>query len=149
MGVPAHDSRDADLAQVCGLPVVNVIAKSSKSDGGDDVCDDVLENSAAFDGMRLSDARVSIGAELKVSSVCMIAAAMCHDRSADAGIGPRTYRLHTAGLAHFKAALLGMPHTYCAQRRQRSAACQVFGSTRCVAKYIGAAYDPAHAAAAG
>ena len=88
MGVPAHDSRDADLAQVCGLPVVNVIAKSSKSDGGDDVCDDVLENSAAFDGMRLSDARVSIGAELKVSSVCMIAAAMCHDRSADAGIGP-------------------------------------------------------------
>ncbi len=64
MGVPAHDTRDAALAEVHGLPVLEVIKNvdnGSEADGNE-----VLINSGVFDGMRTEDAKKHIVKELKV-----------------------------------------------------------------------------------
>jgi leucyl-tRNA synthetase len=68
MGVPAHDTRDGVLAEVQGLPVVNVISKTVEhSSGGSDAdADGVMVNSGEFDGLRPLDAKIAIGKELKV-----------------------------------------------------------------------------------
>jgi leucyl-tRNA synthetase len=70
MGVPAHDTRDAALAEVRGVPSVNVIAKASKDNEGEEGGEGVLVNSGTFDGMRPSEARKAIASELKVSECC-------------------------------------------------------------------------------
>jgi hypothetical protein len=81
MGVPAHDSRDSILAEVQGLPVLNVIDKTADSGCAetDGNSDGVMLNSGDFNGMRTVDARKAIGEELKVRSH----AAMIED----AGVG--------------------------------------------------------------
>jgi leucyl-tRNA synthetase len=73
MGVPAHDTRDAGLAEVRGLPSVNVIAKTSKDDDGDASSDGIMVNSGPFDGMNPVEARKAISAELKVNAAMFFA----------------------------------------------------------------------------
>lgn len=63
MAVPAHDERDFEFAQKFELPIIEVYDKDDKADedfGGEGV----VKNSATYDGMRTSEMREKIVADL-------------------------------------------------------------------------------------
>jgi len=72
MAVPAHDERDNDFAQKFGLPMITVVEPAGAKDADAPalhVGEGTMVHSGSYDGMRSSDAREKIVADLAAKGV--------------------------------------------------------------------------------